>query len=474
MRTDPQHYAVLKRVLEHAEDFLFRINDRSVATTTTPEELRARFFVELKDEGVDPVTIIDELVKAAEGGLLGTPCSRFFAWVIGGTLPAAMAADWLTSLWDQNAGMYAVAPAAAVTEEVAGDWLKQLFELPREASFAFTTGCQMAHFTALAAARQALLQARGWDVNDRGLFAAPPFKVLASAERHKTVDRAINFLGIGAQQLLPVATDNDGRIRHDALREELARCDGPMVVVLNAADLNIGAFDDFKTVIPIAKEAGAWVHVDGAFGLFARLSRSKRHLLEGVELADSWVTNGHKLLNVPFDCGMAFIRDAAAHRASMTASASYIADRGLARDQVDWNPDFSRRARGFTVYAALRELGRSGLEQMVDRCCDSARAIVDGIGKLPNAQVLWRPHFNQGLVRFLDPAPTATDADHDNRTDAMIRRINATGEAFFSGTTWRGKKAMRVSVVNWRTDETDVARTLQAIATVTSQDPTTN
>jgi glutamate/tyrosine decarboxylase-like PLP-dependent enzyme len=230
--------------------------------------------------------------------------------------------------------------------------------------------------------------------------------------------------------------------------------------------LNIGAFDPFDKIIPIAKAAGAWVHIDGAFGLMARASRLKRPLLAGVELADSWATDGHKWLNVPYDSGLAFVRDHAAHRASMTASASYIAADGKARDQLDWNPEWSRRARGFAIYAALRELGRHGLENLIDRCCAHAHALVTGIGALHGAEILWKPSLNQGLVRFLDSRAGATDKDHDARTESVIAAINASGEAFFSCSTWKGKRAMRVSVVNWRTTEEDVRRTVAAVGSV--------
>jgi glutamate/tyrosine decarboxylase-like PLP-dependent enzyme len=351
-------------------------------------------------------------------------------------------------------------------EEVAGAWLKEVLDLPREASFAFTTGCQLAHFTCLAAARHAVLARAGWDVGADGLCGAPPVRVLTSEHRHGSVDRAVRFLGLGARSLEALPADADARVTPAALARALARRPGPAVVVLDAADLNVAAFDPFAELIPLAHAAGAWVHVDGAFGLFARASRTKRHLLAGVEAADSWVTDGHKWLNVPFDCGLAVVRDAEAHRAAMTVSASYIAPATEARDQIDWNPEWSRRGRGFAVYAALRELGRDGLEALIDRTCAHCHALVTGMGEVPGAEVVWTPQLNQGLVRFLDPHPGAGEAEHDRQTDAVIAAVNATGEAFFSGTTWRGRRAMRVSVVNWRTSDEDVRRTLAAVRAV--------
>jgi glutamate/tyrosine decarboxylase-like PLP-dependent enzyme len=463
--TDSTHNT-LRRALHHAEAYLSGLESRPVAATVSVDELRARLGVELGAEGINPEQVIDELVAATEGGMLGCAGGRFFAWVIGGALPSALAADWLTSTWDQNAALHACSPAAAVIEEVAGAWLKDLLGLPEQASFAFTTGCQLAHFTALAAARHAVLRDAGWDVNEAGLYGAPRVRVITSEHRHGSVERAVRYLGFGTRNLVALATDTEGRVAPQALESELERSRAPAIVVLDAADLNIAAFDTFATLIPIAKSAGAWVHVDGAFGLFARASRSKRHHVAGVEAADSWATDGHKWLNVPFDCGLVFVRDSAAHRAAMTVSAAYIAAEGRARDQIDWNPEWSRRGHGIVIYAALRELGRSGLEDLVDRTCTHAAALVSRIGALPDVEVLWRPHLNQGLIRFLDLRANANDADHDARTDAVINAINMTGEAFFSGTSWRGKRAMRVSVVNWRTNDADVERTVAAVTSV--------
>jgi len=457
-----QSHPALDRAHHHATRWLDGLDTRSVAATATLEQLRARLGVPLTDCGVDPVQVIDDLAAATEGGLNGSPSGRFFAWVIGGTLTSAVAADWLTSAWDQNAGMYATAPAAAIAEEVVGAWLLDLLELPREASFALVTGCQMAHVTALAAARHALLRDAGWNVELDGLFGAPPIRVIATEARHATLDRAMRFLGLGERALHIIESDHRGCATRQALEAALRASGAPTLVVLAAADLNIGEFDSFRTLIPIAKATGAWVHVDGAFGLFARASAAKRHLLDGVELADSWATDAHKWLNAPYDSGIAIVRDREAHRTAMTLHASYLTPSDSGRDEVDWGPELSRRARGFSLYATLRELGRSGVGEIVDRCCAHCHAIVTGIGALPGAELVAEPRLNQGLVRFLDPRRGATDADHDVRTDAVIAAINATGEAFFGHVTWNGKLAMRVSVVNWRTNDSDVARTIEA------------
>ncbi len=452
----------LQRAQHHAATWLNGLDERPVAAVADLSTLRARLGIPLPERGTDPERVIDELVAMTEGGHLGSASGRFFAWVIGGSLTSALAADWLTAAWDQNAALYSTAPAAAVVEEVAGAWIKELLDLPRDASFAITSGCQLAHFTCLAAARHAVLHRAGWDVGVEGLAGAPPIRVLVSDQSHGSITRAVRFLGLGTRHLHLLLTDQADRIAPATLERALAEHPGPTIVVLNAADLNIAAMDPFAELIPLAHAAGAWVHIDGAFGLIARVSRSKRHLLVGVEAADSWATDGHKWLNVPFDCGIALVRDRQAHRSAMTVSASYITVESQARDEIDWNPEWSRRSRGFALYAALRELGRSGLEALVDRSCARCHAIVMGIGALDGAEVVWEPTLNQGLVRFLDPRAGASDADHDRRTDAVIAGINATGEALFSGTTWRGRRAMRVSVVNWRTTERDVVRAVAA------------
>ena len=447
----PDH-AALQRAAEHAFRFLDGLADRPVATTASLDELRARLGRPLADAGVSAVQVIDELVADVDAGILGSQGGRFFGWVIGGGAPAAMAADWLTTVWDQNAGIYACGPAASVVEDVVAGWLKEIFDLPAETSVGFVTGTQMGHMTCLAAARHAVLRNRGWDVERKGLAGAPPIRVLANAERHGSVDRAVRFVGIGTDAIQPLATDDAGRVRPETLRAALEASSDPAIVVLQAGELNLAAFDPFEALAPMARAAGAWTHVDGAFGLWAKASPKHRDLARGLELCDSWITDGHKYLNVPYDSGFAFVRDAEAHRAAMTLSTTYLPAGGAARDQIDWNPEFSRRARGFAAYAAIRELGREGLAALVERTCGHAQALVAGIGALPGAEVIAASGLNQGLVRFRD----------DARTDAVIAAINASGEAFFGGVTWRGRRCMRISACNWRTTEDDVARAIAA------------
>jgi glutamate/tyrosine decarboxylase-like PLP-dependent enzyme len=466
-KLDPTFYRALETAHEQALVHLETLDQTSVAATADLNQLRAALTKTLTHDGLPADQVISELARDVSGGLLGTAGGRFFGWVIGGVVPAALAADWLTSAWQQNAALYVCSPAAAVVEETVGAWLKDLLGLPAAASFALVTGCQMAHVTCLAAARHALLARSGWDVEKQGLFGAPAIRILTSSERHGSFERAVRLLGLGTSQIKVLPVDSSGQVIPAALEEELNQAPTtPTVVLLQAGDINIGAYDCFETVVPIAKRHGAWVHVDGAFGLWVATSAQLKHLVKGIEKADSWATDGHKWLNVPFDCGFAFVADRDAHRASLSIQASYITHASDGRDQMDWNPEWSRRARCFPVYAALRQLGRDGVAQVIERCCACAHDLVLGIGELPGAETVWIPTINQGLVRFLDRRANASEADHDRRTDQVIEKILSSGEAFFGGTTWRGRRAMRVSVCSWQTSERDVARVVAAVARV--------
>jgi glutamate/tyrosine decarboxylase-like PLP-dependent enzyme len=461
----PLFKAALAAALAHALRHLENLDSTSVAAQADVHTLRSRLSKSLADQGVPAEQVVEDLARDVRNGIIGSAGGRFFGWVIGGTLPAALAADWLTSSWDQNAGLYACAPAAAVCEEVVGGWLKDILGLPDHASFALVTGCQMAHVTCLAAARHALLELRGWDVEKQGLYGAPAIRILCNGERHGTIERAIRFLGLGLAHVTDLATDATNRIADGALEEALKRDSAsPTIVVLQAGDICTGGYDKFATLIPLAKSHGAWVHIDGAFGLWGAASPRYRHLLQGVEQADSWTTDGHKWLNVPFDCAYAFVANESAHRASMSHRAAYVTHDTEARDQMDWNPEWSRRARGFPTYAALRQLGRDGIADLVDRCCRHARSLVEQIGKLPGAEIVFEPVINQGLLRFHCLDRGSTEQDHDRRTDEIMASVLASGEAFFTGSVWRGKRVMRVSVCNWCTCERDVERAVSAVA----------
>jgi glutamate/tyrosine decarboxylase-like PLP-dependent enzyme len=455
----------LSAALTHALSHLDSLDASSVAATVDLATLRQRLDLPLNEGGLGPTQVVRDLVGGVEGGILGSAGGRFFGWVIGGSLPAALAADWLTSTWDQNAGLYACSPAAAVVEETAGRWLKEVLHLPATASFALVTGCQMAHVTCLAAARHALLERRGWNVEHEGLAGSPAIRVLTSSEKHGSTVRAVRLLGLGEKHIVDLPVDAEGRLVAAALRDAIeSHPEAPTIVVLQAGDLNLGAYDDLATLIPLAHKYGAWVHIDGAFGLWVAASPSLRHYLAGADQADSWTTDGHKWLNVPYDSGYAFVADAAAHHAAMSTRANYLTHSEDARDQIDWNPEYSRRGRGFATYAALRQLGKSGVADLIDRTCAHAHALVTGIGSLPGAEIVWEPRINQGLIRFLDPSADADQQAHDRFTDCMIQRILASGEAFFTATTWRGRRAMRVSVVNWQTSKEDVERVCRSVS----------
>ena len=456
------HYAPTMDPLDiafaEARRYLASLDSRPVASRGTPSDMRAPLPTHLPEHGLPATHVVRAIAAAAEPGLTGNAGGRFFAWVKGGALPAALATDIMCSAWDQNAVLASTSPAGAVLEEVAGQFLLEALRLPSDCSYAFVTGCQMAHLTALAAARHAVLARHGWDVEAKGLQGAPIVRVLANAHHHASVTRALRLLGLGSDCVVPLGGDRPGHVSPDVLRHALALApDAPTMVILNAGDLNIGACDDFTTLCPIAQSAGAWVHVDGAFGLWANASPRLAPLVAGVEQADSWATDGHKWLNTPYDCGMAITRDPVSHSAAMRMTAAYLPTGGDVRDPMDFTPEWSRRARALPALAALMELGRDGLAAMIERCCDHAAAIYDGMAALPGATGLARPTMNQGLIRF-------NAHDGRNISDPVIAAINASGEAFMSGGTWDGQRVMRISVCGWNTTSGDVARTVAAAA----------
>jgi glutamate/tyrosine decarboxylase-like PLP-dependent enzyme len=441
------------QVSEHAQRYRDALDGQAVAPPASVESLRKALGGDLPDEPSDPAQVIAHLVEAAEPGLVASAGPRFFGFVVGGSLPAAVAADWLASAWDQNSGLHVLSPAAAVVEEVVAAWLAELFGLPDGVSVGLVTGGQMANFACLAAARHHVLGQAGWDVEADGLQGAPQVTVVAGQERHFSIDAALRYLGLGARMRL-IPADSEGRMRVDELATALDGVHGPTIVCAQAGDVNSGAFDPLDSVCDAAREHGAWVHVDGAFGLWAAASPARRHLVAGLEQADSWATDAHKWLNVPYDSGLAFCAHPEAHRAAMTSRADYLvpAEHGE-RDAFDWTPEASRRGRGFAVYAAIRSLGRSGIAELVDRCCEHARRFADRLGEADGVEVCNDVVLNQVLARFGD----------DERTREVIRRVQADGTCWLGGTVWRGKAAMRISVVNWSTTTEDVDRSVDAI-----------
>ncbi len=445
---------LLHETADYAADFLESLPERPVSPPVDLEALRARMGGPVPEGPTDPREVVAELASVGGDAAVAIPSGRYFGFVIGGAVPAALAADWLTSTWDQNAGLYVIGPAAAVAEEVAGAWLADLLRVPRATSFAFVTGTQMAHATALAAARNHVLAEAGWDVEREGLVGAPAIRVLAGEKVHSTLPRALRLIGLGTGSIVSVGADGQGRMRPEALREALAAGEGPTIVCAQAGEVNTGSFDPFGPIADAAEEAGAWLHVDGAFGLWAAASPRFAHLAAGAERADSWAVDGHKWLNVPYDSAFVLCARPEPHRRAMSVRAEYLiqSDEGGPRDEVDWTPEFSRRARGFAVYAAIRSLGRSGIAEMIDRCCDHAAQFAREIAAVSGAEVLNEVVLNQVLFRF----------ESDERTTAILSRVQQSGDAWMSGTVWDGHQAIRLSVSNWQTSEEDVDRTIAA------------
>jgi len=434
--------ALLARVAELAADHLESVGERHAGPIAGFDELRAALGGPLPEAGVAPDEVVEELARGAAPGLVASPGPRYFGFVTGGALPAALGADWLASAWDQNSFSAVSSPAASVVEEIACGWLLELLGLPRESGIGLTTGAQMANVTGLAAARHALLARAGWDVEEQGLAGAPPLRVFAGGEAHVTLWRALRLLGIGRAQIEVVPADDQGAMRADALH-----LDGPAIVCAQAGNVNSGACDPLAEITAAAREHGAWVHVDGAFGLWATASPALRGLVAGAGDADSWATDGHKWLNVPYDCGVVAVRDREAHAAAMGMSAAYLVRDATARSNSDWVPEASRRGRGFAVYAALRSLGRTGVAELVERNCALARRLAERVSA-GGVEVLNDVVLNQVLLGL---------------EEDVVARVQAGGVLWAGGTVWHGRPAMRVSVSNWSTTEEDVDRSADAI-----------
>ena len=447
--------ALLARAAELAADWIETLDTRPVRPEVDYATMLRAFDTPVPEEGMDPLDVVDELARTAEPGLTAMGSGRFYGFVIGGSVPAATAADVLVSAWDQNTGLAAPTPATSAIETVAGRWVLDLLGLPPHCSFAFVTGCQMAHVTALAAARQGVYERAGYDVREHGLAGAPPLRVVVGGQRHVTIVRALRLLGIGRAQEVVVATDDQGRMRVEALPEVLAE-EGPTIVCAQAGEVNTGAFDDLETLVSVGHAHNAWVHVDGAFGLWAAASPELAHLVRGHAAADSWATDAHKWLNVPYDCGIAIC--AHPHAAAMEYVAPYltVADAEEQRDPMGFSPEFSRRARALPVWAAIRSLGRRGVAEMVERSCAHARSIAAGLQAVEGCEVLNDVVLNQVLIRF----------ESDERTRAVLEAVQREGVAYPSHGSWDGRAAIRISVSCWRTDEDDVRRTVDAFACV--------
>lgn len=440
--------ALLRAAAERAANYLESLGARAVVPTAAAVAALARLDAPLPQHGTDALqtlALLDELVSPATAAMAGP---RFFGFVIGGSLPAALAANWLAGAWDQNAAFGSVTPGVARLEQSALRRLVALFELPRETAAGFVTGATVANFTALAAARHSVLAHAGWNVEADGLFGAPPITVIAGEEAHPTMLKSLGMLGMGRARVVRVACDGQGRMRADAL-PPIA---GPTIVCLQAGNVNTGAFDPFGPLIEQAHRGGAWVHVDGAFGMWAKATASLRRLVDHMETADSWATDAHKWLNVPYDSGLAFVRDAHALKAAMAITAEYLPQDSGERNPSDFTPELSRRARGVEVWAALQSLGRAGIAEMIERNCRQARRFAAGLSAKGYA-VLNDVVLNQVLVSFGDAA----------RTRRVVSRLQAEGTCWCGITLWQGHTAMRISVSNWSTGDDDVEQSLEAM-----------
>jgi glutamate/tyrosine decarboxylase-like PLP-dependent enzyme len=441
----------LGRAHELATGFLDTLDERPVWPRATYEEMLKALGGELPGGGSDPVEVLEDLARRADPGLAGIAGGRFYGFVIGGELPAAVGADWLTSVWDQNAVLNSVAPAAAAAEIVAGEWVVQALGLPQGTAVGLVTGGMMANYTCMTAARHQVLARHGWDVNKQGLFDAPRVRVFVGRDRHDTIDRAVHFLGLGQDAVREVASDNQGRLEAAALASALEAEEGPAIVCLQAGEVHTGGFDPFAAAIDAATRHQAWVHVDGAFGLWAAASPRSRHLTEGMVAADSWATDAHKTLNVPYDCGIAMVRDAAALKAGFGVEADYLI--GAAGDPMERVPELSRRARGFPVWAALQSLGRDGLAALVDQLCERATQMATGLAEIPDVEVINEVAFTQVMTSFGD----------DARTAEVGRRLLAGGTAVLTPAVWRGRAVQRCSLSSWATTPADVDRSVEAV-----------
>ena len=439
----------------HAKRYLSALDERHVAARSDAKGVRELLGGTLSEHGEDPEAVIEALAVGADAGIVASAGPRHFGFVIGGALPAALAADWLVSAWDQCAAFHSLSPAAAAIEEIAAEWTLDLLGLPASASVGFVTGAQGANTTCLAAARHAVLARAGWDVERDGLIGAPRVHVICGDQAHATIYTALRLLGLGAQTATRIPADDQGRMVVAALKEALRGLEGPTIVCAQAGNVATGAFDALGAVADACRAGGAWLHVDGAFGLWAAAAPATRALVDGAQRADSWAVDAHKWLNVPYDSAMAIVADPDAHRAAMSLAASYLVADPAQRDSTNYVPESSRRARAVPVYAALRSLGRNGVAELVERNCAQARRMAAHMAEIPGAEILNEVVLNQVLVRF---------AGGDQANVAAVAAVQRDGTCWLGGTEWQGQSVMRLSFSNWSTSDSDVDRSAAAIA----------
>ncbi len=449
---------LLDEARKAAGEYLESIAHRRVAAPAAADTLRAELSIPLSEAGEPPEGVLGVLAQAGRLGTTATQGPRYFGFVTGGSLPVATAADWLVSAWDQNGALHVMSPLSAVLEDVTAGWVRTLLGVGPKWSVGFVTGGHMANFTAMAAARRHVLLRHGWDVEKDGLAGAPEVTLLAGQEAHYTIATAARLLGFGSERIVRIPTDNQGRMDADALYQSLQTTNGPAIVCAQAGNVNSGAFDPIDQLAEICGERGAWLHVDGAFGLWAAASPALQHLATGIARADSLATDAHKWLNVPYDCGVVLCAHPEAHRSAMTMEASYIETTSFERDAHAYVPEESRRARAIPVYAVLRTLGKSGLAALLETCCRHARRFAEGLAE-GGFEILNDVVLNQVLVSFGD----------DDTTRRVVRGVQEDGTCWCGGTTWKGRAAMRISVSSWATGDEDVELSLSAITTVARQ-----
>ncbi len=443
---------LLTDAARRSAEYLENVSSRRVAPEPEAIEQLSGFFKPLQDHSIEPAIVLDELDRLGSPATVASTGGRFFGFVIGGSLPATLASSFLATAWDQNAGLEVSSPVSAALEKVCREWLVKIFGMPPQTQVGFVTGATMANFTGLAAARHTVLKHEGWDVEANGLFGAPPITVVFGEEVHVSLLKALRMLGLGGERVVKVPVDGQGRI----IADELPRISGPSIVCIQAGNVNTGAFDPAEDICTKVKENGAWVHVDGGFGLWAAATPDKSHLVSGYELADSWATDAHKWLNVPYDSGIVFVRDPTRLNSAMSASAAYLIE-GETRDPHLYVPEMSRRARAVEIWAALRSLGRSGLADLIRRNCDQASRMAEGLADA-GYEILNDVSLNQVLVSF----------GSAEITRQVVDGVQKDGTCWCGGTEWQGRVAMRISVSSWSTSEEDISRSLDAIIRIAS------
>lgn len=448
------HRDVLEAAHRIATQYLDELKDRHVGARATGEQLRDALGGPLPKRAADPIAVLEQMAAQSDRGLIASAGPRYFGFVVGGAVPVTVGADWIAAAWDQNAGVYVAGPAAGVIEDITAGWILDLLDLPRQASVGFVTGAHMANFTCLAAARHEVLRRAGWDVESRGLQNAPKVRVIAGGEVHISAVGAFRYLGFGTDEIELIPVDAQGRMNADALEAALAKGDGPTIISAQAGNVNTGACDPIARIVAAAHARHAWVHVDGAFGLWAAAVPELRDQVRGIETADSWATDAHKWLNVPYDSGLAIVADSAPHRAAMNMKASYL-QRDTAEERVgmDWAPESSRRARALPIYALIKTLGADGIAEMIRRNCAQARRMAQRLSSANGVSILNEVVLNQVLVHF----------QSDEMTRGVIARVQAEGTCWAGGAIWQGKQVMRIAVSNWSTTDDDIDRSADAI-----------